>query len=255
MKNPIICDTNVWYRFADGRLKIEDYSNYNLVPTWINIHEMLTTKDFQNKRALAMFQIMLKCKDFKYLSPIQYFKSEMFRDNYSEEGKNISLLLTNITKDLSNDKFDVHGTMTSKKYRELLWNDENLSEIEINETIETYRNIYRTQLKNLLKSCNGQVQHFESTKEFLSFFLNGGNKFDFWKFDFSDYELLLYTVNQFFITLGKASSGFKFDKNDWEDVLNLTYVKQDMLYWTFEKKWIKYIKDSGMERYLFNVKN
>lgn len=247
----IICDTNVWYKIAEGTLSKDKLNELYLVATFNNIKEIAKTPNLIDKYefvaevARSIFRFK---KEVIYFSPfihIAKLKDPNFEfdinANMGDILKFTELLAKgHVIKEDKKEEFKTFIESLKKDLEEVTapWNKE-VDRIKANiEDKKAHKKEDTTELNRALISFMVEV----ATKGMVS--LKEG-------FDWAQLELLETTLSAYFLEL--EVSGMKIDENDWFDLFLLAYVQPGNLVWTYEKRWIIMIRDRAkLGNYLFD---
>ncbi len=244
----IICDTHIWYGIGNGTIT-EIPSNVKLVATFNNIDEFSRTRnlvkypEYTMKGIQAMFKYSRK--HVIYEPPLVYLKKlsdKDFKYNILEKHNNILRFTEKIAKGYGIDlsKTDEYSQFCDDRKKELQY-------------ISDIFNQQAAQLKAKIKDLktHRKENSIPLNRELISLFVEkanhtGGLPRDF---DWKSIELFENVLKVYFngLETGEILSA----ANDWYDLFLLIYVQPGKKIWTREKKWLKLIKQSGMESYLW----
>jgi hypothetical protein len=247
----IICDTNVWYKIAEGVFSKEKLQELHLVATFNNIKEVAKTPNLIDKYefvAEVVRSIFRYKKEVIFFSPfvhIAKLKDPRYEFDIHANMGDILKFTELIAKghEIKQDKKEefkafIEGMKKDLEAVTAPWNKE-VDRIKGNITDKkTHKKEDPTELNRALISYMVEV----ATNGKVS--LKDG-------FDWSQLELLEKTLSAYFLEL--EISGMKIDENDWFDLFLLAYVQPGSLVWTYEKRWLIMIKEKAkLGKYLFD---
>jgi hypothetical protein len=241
----VVCDTNIWYAIAEGQISEKDFEDCHLIGTFITAYEFHKTDAMLNKPEIwknAIRAFHKYSERFKMEEPDNYLRTLTGQKvNNSIEKAIFGALLTAPdvldTADVVQLQADIYST------RAMLKRDEA-------EFMSHLRNGQQKfeQFAELRKSLAHKKNHSkfleESTKPILTFL--SGNKDIDWK----NVDLWTNTFNQWMILLARDLQ-IKLKVNDFNDIMNLIYVKPGTMYWTRDLgRTVPLIKGAGFGHYL-----
>jgi hypothetical protein len=254
----LICDTNVWYELAAGRID-KSKINGQLFGTHITCTELASSQRLISDLPLVKEVVKaLKQNHNKIIlpNPVEHILSIFFDDFEPDTSGAINIL----------NSFDTL----------LVMDDVSFPDEKINLVQEKIDRITNPMLDFVARVNDGlilvreKVLIQEGKKKHLQ-----SDHLKFWKGYIAnfvktyglDYYKKEYIIDpndenwikvNFFIGVWEKyfklleSENRKFDRNDWADLFNLVYVQPGYKYWTFEKKWKNIFKnDSGLKSYLY----
>lgn len=251
----VICDTNIWYDIAEGRIKKNSFSKYRLHPTYVNLVELARTPNLLHDLSLVQrtvkslyennggiyetnpIEFIIKkqyphyrCKDMKYKSILKFFEKLM--QNVNSEVENS--LRNHMRKSIKQYKDDLQKTADS-----------------VNDLLPGIReNIKKTTEKKVHRNKKSLPIFFDIINFFVEEYTKGTISLDIAKFPWDEIELFISVWDNYFKEL-EISPNQKFQSNDWFDLFGMVYVDKDSKYSTSETKWIRLIsKDENIKSYL-----
>lgn len=248
----IVCDTNVWYDVAAGKLGLHEGITY-IIPITV-IEELILTPKLEHNPEFVKEAIRAtmkkgepsKNKIINYVEPFQYFLTVDSNGIYTPKTDRTKAFLYYSEAYANNEiskaelkSLKEYGNERKSRYKEfanIINKNALLASAKITDKKE-HESIDDT-IRNR-KLINNWVKHLTGYKLRLDF-----------KWDMV--ELFMNVLNVYFrnIELGKN----KMTKNDVIDLFNLIYVLPGQLYWTQDDKWLRLIRQAGMEKYIFSIK-
>lgn len=245
----VICDTMIWYGIGNKIISVPDKNKFQLVATFINLHELLHSTrilykfNYLQNACRAIFdnasEIFLE-QPIVYIhniaNPINKIKSSdsyvkdldvvacLDNNNFSEERK---LDFENKIKEYhqnTNDSFINPASILIEKCRTHIENDNIKIELAIDDIKKSIYHIIKNNYPNFIIK-----------------------KKDFW----IDIGLFLNSYREFF--LNRISNNKSLENNDKTDLLNLVYVNKNSLYWTKDNEVKSTIKKTSFKNYLFET--
>lgn len=247
----IIPDTNILYKLgSDERLFVQ--LKNSLYPTYVNLWELINTGGLVSKYSMVRHAIqkMLLCKDTLFLvEPLKYL--------IELSNKNFTLCRREYVKQLLLVARKVSDGAAIKK--------EQLSDFElyINKAKIEMENVGIT-INEMAAECKMNIKNNQRHRKILSMpivyqLVNSWGvtatcgRFKLKKSILSTNELFFKVLDCYFKCLEVGE--YKWQRNDLFDLFNMAYVRKGDKYWTYERKWLKLIKEAGCERYLYITKD
>ena len=241
----IICDTNIWYGFASGKLDFNKFSHLHLTPTYTNLRELVITEN-----------VILNYELVK--NALRYLMKLKGRLNLSHPFLHIAEI-NSFTHKIRND-----GALELLNQAEIIANSLSLSDLGLNYTIANIQmeKKYLEQVPifirdGLTKTDQLQIRKHDQTEKMyymtsmlVNQFIN--NKGRLLTIDSAKNELLLRTWSCFF---NEMQIQINMKGNDWYDFYILSYVQPNDKYWTLERRWLNLIRTAGCENYLFQYED
>ncbi len=244
-KTKIVCDTNIWYGFANRSYDSSRTKGQNLIATYVSIAELAQTPNMTENPELFIKTLSALKKNYKGIiksNPYEYLIEAFFYDFKPDQSMANRILngfdafMTIDTNSipievLNKTRIDIKNVMDLRK---------SISE-PINTGLITIRQYIK---KNGGKKRRKKARTISSWKRFVSDivlsysreFLDKEYKIDINHPNWHFFEFLILTFEEYFLKLEISGNG-KFDNNDWGDLLNLVYVQPHDQYWTEENKW------------------
>lgn len=241
----IICDTNIWYGIAREELKP---TTPLLVPTFTAMIELAKTenhRDFPELVASAIGEWVKYKENSRMVPPFVYLK-RLDNPSYSYDLKAVHgptlKVISAIAKGMRVDASNVDAYLNCfESIRDGL-ND-----------LAEFMNAGAAPIK--ARRINTKAHRKEDptplNRDFVSRFVGytcGGEPLSE-GFDWNKVELLMAVLRVWHNEL--ELSGLKVQPNDIFDLYQMAYVQPGDMFWTLEGKWIRLIKQAGMEKYLF----
>ncbi len=272
MKKRVICDMNVWYGIAEGRINIEDHQGVDLIAPGTNIIEFASTENFFSNldlvkkalQALHDYGQFINYDAFDYIithyvdydfKPDQDFFMKQIRefelliddkiDGYFEHAENIRSFNERIEEiNAPAQKFADGMTAILPKIRKQ-GRAEKGSTKAFNASIIDDNDSYKHIVK-LIREIIAQKTGVDENE------LIGKIKYDNFELLFLVWDAFL--TNKITSGGGGAKNAAKVKINDIYDLTNLAYVGQNDLYWTEDKYWLKLIYQNPTTRkYIYNL--
>ena len=255
----IICDTNVWYAFNQGK-PTETDKNYKLIPTLLTLAEIATTKVMVYDKKLFQNTIKViyeKGGPIIILDPIDYVLYQQ-DPKYPTTDRKIKDILERLSHVLAL-KIDDKIVVDDKLKNELI--KECKTERKASVLFAEYANSKICEIRKNINMGIGKKKHLEIdttniNKEMVNAIFNeyvkdSGYTIDWGKFDWGNIDLFM-KVTEIFFKKVETTKGMKVEANDAVDWLNMLYVSPDDKYLTLESSWRKYIEeDNRIKHYLF----
>lgn len=269
----IICDTLVWYK----NLSNEFVSQHRLAATWLSVIELFKSSD---RKVGVILNLWKKLRDNSAyiipLSPEQHYhfylnkgeiiNPEIFEIQKETVGRYDWIIEQKRKGNCSDELWDLFEAEAKRIKTDYDANIEEWIVDNINDFKQWERSQYLTKeeyigMRSLkraeLTSPEGVERHLNriTMPRIISFFTNVPFKdvLEFDPDDFLQFELFTHVFNQWLIDVDIHDE--KTNINDVIDLFNMIYVRPIDKYWTEETRWIKRIKNVGLEHYLFDPSN
>lgn len=259
----VICDSNVWYGFVDGKYDLSIMTSHNLYTPIKVIEEIATSENLINKPTYVKKALSFALNEPNQILPENPFDHIIgFVDNnHSPNLKDSEFVLDQVVKfisledDYSNSKVadPIFADMVNRWDKEIEASAQSINEIlnKIRQNIKKgkgkneHRQLKTEQLvKRLIVHMSEQVIQRHKLNVNL----------DWSEFPWDKIQMLITTWDIYFKDL-ELSGTMKFHKNDWIDILNLFYVQPGTLYWTNEQKWLRiFERGENTRNYVFEPK-
>jgi len=259
----IICDTNIWYDIANGKIKPEEISKLKLIGTAVNIIEIASTPNLVKnielvRRTIKALQkyhfIIISTNPFDHLISI-------FDSSFEPKDEHVIRLLNDFEVLDNIDTFDdlsfKDWDIVKDKIAETVARKDYITGV-VNDVLSQSQTFIKN---NHLKKSYSSKSYKDSWKPFFILLISEYYR-DKYKEDFIIAENDIHWKRlDFFITAWDEyfksldiQYGRKFKNNDWHDLLNLVYVQPEFKYWTSEKRsWAKLLKENkDLKPYIFN---
>ncbi len=256
----VICDANIWYNLANEKINPDKFKDDKLIGTSVNIIEISSSPNLISDLDLVIRTIKAFHRFNEFLiphNPLEHLISLFYLD-FIPEFKVESHLLDHFgtLMNINTNEIPAENIEKGLKQIEKLEEENQKSIDSINERIALLR-------KNL-KADKG-LADFKKTSYINSWKLLFSDLVTEYSLKYFDKEIKLdpnsdsWNNLEFFLHTWEAYfkknlpiGNWKFDKNDWEDLLNLVYVQPGIKYWTKEKKWNKlFIENERLQKYLY----
>lgn len=243
----IICDTHIWYEIGNGRIT-DIPKNCKLVATFNSIDEFSRTKNLVNHPEYTMKGVQAMFKYSRehaiYEPPLVYLKKlsdKTYKYEVVEKHYNILRFTEKVAK---GHAIDLSKTEEYSKFCE-----ERKNELQ---SVSDIFNQQAAQLKAKIKDLKAHRREnsIPLNRELISLFVAKATGTDGLPkdFDWKKIELFENVLKVYFNAL--ETGEIQSDANDWYDLFLLIYVMPGRKIWTKEKKWLRLIKQAGMEAYL-----
>ncbi|MDR6808841.1 hypothetical protein J2Y45_006053 [Dyadobacter sp. BE34] len=241
----VICDTNIWYAIAEGQINEKDFEDCHLIGTFVSAYEFHKTDAMVKKPEIWKDAIRAfhKYSDrFKMEDPDNYLRTMSGQKvNNNIEKSIFGALLTGPevldTADVIQLQADIYSTRAMLKKDETEFMNHLRSEQQKFEQFDKLR-------ESLAHKKNHGAFFEESTKPILTFLSRYEN------IDWKNVDLWANTFNQWMILLARDLH-IKLKVNDFNDIMNLIYVKPGTMYWTRDLvRTVPLIKAAGLGHYL-----
>jgi hypothetical protein len=248
--NRVICDTNIWYRFADGSISTKlIIQGQNLFASQVAISEIGKSLKNLNARALQLKTIRLL---FKYKSGEIHYPPIVF-------------MLKLFNPKLKYDVMEFHGPLL--RFTQMIANggtirkeDEELF-LQINQAwVEEKKDVAKS-LNDLIKGVKSGIKdideyasrdNLEDVKGVIGFFVNQNPYGEVQireDFDWTKMELFLKVLGYYIKKIITTKQNIK--PNDVDDLFQLIYVMPGDKFWTRDGPLKRLIREPGMEEYLY----
>ncbi len=258
-KTKVICDTNVWYGFNQGK-PTETDEKHSLIPTSLSLEELASSEVMAHDIKLYQDTIKAiydKCGPIITLDPIDYVLSQQ-DPKYPATDRGIKKLLEGFSNLLSlkiDDKTQVDDELKNKVIEKCkIDRQASISFAEYaNSKIEQIRKNINT---GIGKKGHLKIDTTDFNKEMVKAVFNehvkgSGYTIDWDNFDWSKIDLFMKVTESFFKKV-ETTKGMKISPNDAVDWLNMLYVSPNDKYITLEGSWRKYIEeDDRIKHYLY----
>lgn len=199
----VICDTNIWYRLGDGRIKPSEFGENQLVVTGVTVEELCTSEmifsDSESFKS-AIRAINKYATQFIEYDPIEYILSQISSDFKPNRLPYIEMMAS-LQSYLKTEPDNNEKKNDELKKSIIKWNTPHLNLVNILN-------------KNLVK-VRGHTKQFFTKKEFrqldtvpeiVSMFneifksrtKNSGGTIKFKDIDWENFELLLFIWDDYF---------------------------------------------------------
>ncbi len=245
----VVCDTNVWYRLADGRLKWWNVINKNLILTQVVIEELHSTEVIYKKPDLFLSvvrAIRIHASHVFLLDPLAYvyFRNKGADNVFHEKLMDNYRALINLRR---SDKWRWENADSLERLSDKikLWNQPttNLCNDVNTNTLPQLKARSKALGKKTIDKENLEVITakfiYDSIKERFSDGVEIGRNVNL-----NNLELFLVVFEDFLKYLSKVPTS-KIQDNDLNDLMNMLYVTSGMKYWTFDERWSEFISNNA----------
>ncbi len=239
-----ICDTNIWYDIASGKITKEQLAKVELYATYVNLFELAKTQNLVKdwvtvKKAVQALhdnssgiyetnpiEFIIKkqfpeyrCKDISYQQILNGFEHLLRRDEKEQIEKEV---LDKMQKSI--DEFADAAQKSAD-----------------------YLNTKLPEIRKKIKESIGKKEHrkivsypliYEVINVFVQRQTEGTLSLNIEKYPWNEIDLLVRVWDNYFKEL-EVSGNQKFQPNDWQDIFAMVYVSPDDKYFTSETKWIR----------------
>jgi hypothetical protein len=249
----VICDTNVWYGIGKGTIDNSKLSaDVKLIATYNNIDEFARTKNLiripNDTRNAIQSMFKFSSKHAIYQPPLIHLK-QLSEPSYSYDIREKLGNMLNFTAQIANG----HAIASDQTEEYSSFCDQRKNDLK---SVADLFNKQAQQIKPNIKDLKAHRKEDSIllNRELISLFVSkaAGKGLDI-TFNWTSIELFENVLKVFFNAL--ETGEFVAQPNDWYDLFILLYVQPGMKFWTKEKKWIRFIKEAGMESYLFDDSN
>ena len=247
---PIVCDTNVWYWIATGRIRSDSVADRQLIATFVSGHELCSSPNLYCDYPLLRSAILAMRTHHAHLTPyapVEYLK---LWSGYEDERSCWEILqqamdwISVTQKPIDPEKIrpyilehDELVTSSNQQFKNLIH--------EYRKGVES-----RSLLKRHLSERDIMRGSMQLIQELFEKQFNYGRPVN-WEF----FELFLCTLCHWLYELSIHPT-MLMNENDWDDVLNLVYVSPHCVYWTEDAKKTKvFIEKAHCGHYLYNHSN
>ena len=246
----IITDTNVWYHISEGKYKNILKDNLPLCLTSWNILELLTSPKLkmsnEKKKVIEAAKTIVDLNPMIISEePFSFIASNILGiPNQRVHKLRIKDLEKLINDEISNDELIKYiefrnerviqfRDSVKKQQANNLTNFQSTTTLDMGGLIEAVGQQTIAEVESILKLSRADInqQHLILNGSQINFFLRVRAIYNF-KLD--------------------NEVGYKVEKNDQGDILNMVYVGQKDKYWTGDCKWIKNIIDSGLSDFIYS---
>jgi hypothetical protein len=255
----VICDTNVWYGFSQGKPTDTD-ENHILIPTSLTLAELATSEVIVHDTKLfqeTIKAIYEKCGPIISLDPIDYVLRRQDLE-YPTTDRRIKNLLEGFSYLLS---LNIDGEIVVDNKLKNLVIEKFRTDRKASNSFAEYANSKINQIRKEINKGIGKEKHLDIdttniNKDMVKSIFNEHVKgtvytIDWDKFDWSKIDLFMKVTEIFFKKL-ETTRDMKVKPNDAVDWLNILYVSPDDKYLTLEGSWRRYIEeDERIKHYLY----
>lgn len=249
MKKIIICDTNIWYNYAEGQYN-DVPKDSSLIATWINLDELIRNPRLFKEDGISLVVQSLTimkgfASDLKRLNPFDYISwldNPTHKPNINNNSHTEDLLLW--YNDLTTKDISLEYLLSIPEFKKASY-ERKLYTMELAEFIQDLR----TEKGNLSREL-GDIKTL--LKKMI--YINTGHLLSD-NFDYNKIELFINVLHSYLDYINSKKQNYdKWKPNTWNDIANLVYVQPEMLYWTGElqgRDWRKTVPEN-MEKYFIN---
>lgn len=260
----VICDTNIWYNIANGRITPEKHPDIRLHPTWVNLTELSRTPWLVGKPEEVQLVRSAITALHKYNSgiikddPLEYIikKQHPTYERDDEEFKTIlggfeKLMRADVSKKLDDAVFEKMAQSIERwkfglEQSAKRINDELLPGIR--------KNIKETTGKKAHRLEQSIPIFFDVINVFVREYTKGELALDVATYPWKEIEFFIRVWDNFFKELEVSQQKFK--PNDWLDLLNMVYTSPGLKYSTGDGPWVRIIEsDPETKPYLITLTN
>lgn len=252
----IICDTNIWYRLGDGRIDPESVLEHELAVTGVNLEELCSSdviysnpiafkRTCQAINKYAKHWLLENPLDSILIELVPYYSPS--RHQYVQMQETLDLVLKTDLEVLVKDRAKVcrlkENITEYNKTKNRFITRMNLILPEIR------RKVKENYGKRTFRKKDHNIEIFNMLKDILE---NRTGRKIMSIISWDLFELLVYGWAVYFKE--KSLDQSKFKPNDYEDLMNLGYVRPGMKYWTKDEKepYRTLKKNENAKDYFFN---
>lgn len=258
----IVCDTNVWYNLGSANLLISNLTSHQLLATGVTLNELAFSGQIKNIAGHYYNSINAIIRYSKHMSSC--FPEEHFLKiaGYADKTECELNVMKRKLNDVASLEMSDFIRLSQRPYpKELQKSIESRNQIRqdfadrINSEIPKIKSKIESKgsLQDYRKSVNGEGIR-QLLREWIDHFIDNFKisfKIDWDNFPWEKIELLTSAWLQFFTDLETGTSII--NRNDYDDLWNLTYVAPGQKYLTFDKKWNQIIYKCGCKNYLTDI--
>jgi hypothetical protein len=255
MEQKIICDTNIWYGIAEGKIDKSSLEGLNLVLTFNTLVEFACTdllykKPLFVREAIRASLLYSNIKDLR--SSFDVISETLVQNHENDLSEGFFLWEEGRYYTRMKDK-DIYGRMSNEMIAAI-----NNRQNEIQSVCDHINNEQLPKIRNNLDNKGDKKTHaarnmVKPTIEFYKFLLSLKNE----NLAFVEnpetkkIDTLIQGTIAFFKDL-ELRSDRKFRRNDWFDMMNLAYIDNEKtLYWTKDGPWKNLIRQAKIDSILF----
>jgi hypothetical protein len=252
----IYTDTMIWYTLLANEPNIQHLKKIGVRPSIVNIEEIGSSHNlvYNPKPSKKTIVNLLRFQDnLQNYHPLRCFINQtqniVFENPFQDE------IMASLLTVINDDDFEYKIGFVQKDVLSLVNSEKEKFEFATNQAMNILKVIQSNVNKftpdqkndfihNRLNNYEGIYNYFNHiSTESLGIQLN--------KEEFFKRELFVKVINRFFLDL-ELSIKKIIKPNDWNDLMQLLYVREGDYYWTKEKKWLKLINQLGLGHYLFD---
>lgn len=246
----IIADTNVWYHLSEGRYKHLVSSDAPLCLTAWTILELITSPKLlmkhERKKVIDASKAIINLNPFIIEEdPYSFIASNILGiSNKSVYNFNITDLEKLVAGEISEEELKTYIQFRHERVNQF----RNSVRIQQSRKLNSMQSNSLIEMNQLIEAVGQQtVKEVEKILGILETDINiehlriNGNQINFFLWVRAIYNFKL-----------DNEPGYKVEKNDQGDILNMIYVGQDDKYWTSDCKWLKNVIDSGLSKFIYS---
>lgn len=260
----VICDTNVWYNIANGRITPEKHPDILLHPTWVNLIELSRTPWLVG----APDQIQLVQSVISALhkynggilkdDPLEYIIKKQ-HPSYSRDDREFKAILHGFETLMKADVSKPLDDVIIKKMAQSIdrW------KCGLDQSAKQINDVLLPGIRKNIKETTGKKAHrleqsipiyFDLINVFVRDYTKGEIALDVATYPWKEIEFFIRVWDNFFKELEVSQQKFK--PNDWLDLLNLAYASPGLKYSTDDGPWVRLIESDPETRpYLITLTN
>lgn len=257
----VICDTNIWYNIANGKITPEKHPDIQFHPTWVSLIGLSRTPWLLGEPEKVQLVKDTVSALYKYNGgiitddPLKYIIKKQYLD-YNRDSQEFEFIRSGFEKLMKADvskKLD-EGVIEKMKGPIEHWKSGLESNAQqINDMLPTIReNIKKTTGIKAHRLEESIPIYFEVINVFVKEYSKGEVQLDVAKYPWKEIEFFIRVWDNFFKELEVSKQKFK--ANDWLDLLNMAYTSPGLKYCTTDKPWIRIIEsDPETMPYFINL--
>lgn len=252
----VICDTNIWYDIATGKIKKEQLAGMELYSSYVNLFELAKTPnlviDWKLVKA-AVRALHDNSKGIYETNPIEFIIQKQYPDYKAKDNSYKQILIG--FEDLM-DRPDTEEITQEVKEKMQKSVDEFAEAAQKSaDNVNAKLPVIREKIKETIgKKEHRKIVSYPLIYDVINVFVGqqsqGEISLDIENYPWGEIELLVKTWDGYFKDL-EVSGNQKFQPNDWQDIFVMSYVNPEYKFLTSEGKWKRLIEgNADTKKYL-----
>lgn len=251
-------DTMIWYRLISTPSNIYRLKNIGVVPNIINLLEIGASTNLISRPKTSK-EAIVNCSSFLD-DVITDFPITHFIRSY-DESFNINRDFQNeVIESINKSSNDINFESNIKLFESAIESLIKKDKVPYDKLTDRANILIKEIQKNLMADESGQSitnhinsrsDNFDGIYDLFNMCSNDAFGVELDKVYFFEHELFVKVINLYFLDL-EVGRKKKISPNDWNDLMQMFYVKKGEYYWTKETKWLKMVRRLNLQNYLFD---